>query len=159
MRLIALAGYATVGKDAICESLGFQRCAFADALKADLPPLLSKLPPHEKYQIRPLLVEYGRTARRLDPDYWVKRLIIPKHGDVCCVDVRYANECRYIQGLGGIIIRVHRAGVGPANEEEERTIGEIDRQFRLPSVSNDGSLSDAARKVWEIIHGHKDMSR
>jgi hypothetical protein len=159
VRLIALCGFSRVGKDSICESLGFQRIAFADALKDDLAPIVAKLPRHTKEQVRPLLVEYGRTCRRIDPDYLLKRISIPKHGDVCETGSRYANEIRFIHSLGGICIRVHRAGVGPANEEEERTIGEIDRQFRLPSISNDGSLSDAARKVWEIIHADENLSR
>jgi hypothetical protein len=150
-RLVGLSGYAGVGKDALQSALGFNRCAFADALKADLAPLLAKLPPHTKTQIRPLLVEYGRTARRIDPDYWVKRAVVPD-GDVAFTDCRYRNETKFILSLGGIIIRVHRPGVGPANEEEERTIAEIDATWKFPSVVNDGTPADAAGKVLEILN-------
>jgi hypothetical protein len=152
-RLIALVGYATVGKDAIAAALGWQRVAFADALKADLAPVVAKLPPHEKSQIRPLLVEYGRTARRIKPDYWIDRLAIPGTGDVVCTDCRYMNEAKHLRSLGGIIIRVTRPGVGPANPEEERSIAEIDFVFSgsLKWVRNDGTVEMAARQVLDQL--------
>ena len=165
--LISLCGYATVGKDAIIEALGFSRCAYADELKSDLEPLISKLFPYkirpwvltkqEKAFVRPLYVEYGRTARRVDPDHWVKRLVIPSSGNVGIADCRYANEAVYAMKLGGTVIRVHRPGVDAANEEEERTIAEIDRLWpNLPRLVNDSTLEDAARRVMEIIGGKKN---
>lgn len=146
-RLIALAGYARCGKDTICHALGWQRAAFADALKADIAPVLAKLPAHEKSQIRPLLVEYGRTARSLDPDYWLKRIDLPLDGDVCVTDCRYLNEANFVIGLGGRVIRVHRKGIGPANDEEARTLAEIDAANIAIPIDNDYAPEEVASAI------------
>ena len=83
--IIGLSGYARVGKDTAAEALmkrGFVRVAFADALKSDVvnalcdsigevngpdinvPELVTR---SCKETFRPLLVEYGRAMRSLQP--------------------------------------------------------------------------------------------
>jgi len=152
-RLVGLCGYALCGKDSIYQAMGapWQRAAFADALKADIDPLYpTDTPKHLK---RPVYVEHGRAMRAIDPDYWVKRIVIPD-GDCVVTDVRYVNEVDHIYRLGGIVIRVIRPGVQPANREELKTILDIDRRFfklPLPRIYNDSHIKNAVAAVHECL--------
>lgn len=148
--IVGLCGWARTGKDAIAAALGWPRAAFADALKADLAPLLKDFPNAPKETIRPLFVEYGRTMRKLDPDYWLKRILIPRPQAVI-TDVRYLNEARMILDLGGKVVRLYRPGVMPANEEEQDSLAKIDCALSLPSLMNNGTIEQAKEKLLQII--------
>lgn len=153
--LIGLCGYAKVGKDAIASALGWPRRAFADALKDDLRPVLTRLGldlanTDDKAKARALLVEYGRLGRLADPECWVKRIALPP-GDCIVADVRYCNEVHFILSNGGKVVRIERSGVIPANEEELKSIAEIDAEYDLPFVDNNGTPYDAAVKVLDAV--------
>ena len=86
---------------------------------------------------RAYLVDIGAGLREtLGEDIWVDRLKSrvraerwdSEDGIVYHVisDVRYVNEAAAIKRLGGEVWRIHRPGVGPANEEEARSLKEID---------------------------------
>lgn len=161
--ILGLSGFSKVGKD--CAALGmsnFRRFAFADSLKHDVQMLLDNLNmdlnvhnPTVKEIIRPLLVEWGRTARKFQPDFWIKRMVSAMTGwledrptaNTVVTDVRYPNEVQAILDLGGKVVRIHRDGFGPANEEEAESIMQIDLHFRLPSVRNDGSPKQLVDKI------------
>jgi hypothetical protein len=113
--------------------------------------------PPDKEKARPFLVAYGATARAFVPDYWVDRLFdgICERltlGEAFVIsDVRYANEVRAIQDFGGVVVRVERQGFGPANSEEERSFLEIEKDFELPTVINDGTPEDLGAKVLALV--------
>ena len=106
---------------------------------------------------RPLLVEYGRAMRRLCADYWVRRLevdyILPDrlaHRPIerlVITDVRYANEAAMIRSHGGIVVGIARQGVGPANDEEQRSFAEFSPDV---TVYNDKSVEALHDKMLEI---------
>ena len=80
----------------------------------------------EKELIRPLLVCYGtEVARKIDPDFWIKRLqkriLNSIENKIICIipDVRYENETKWIQSQGGFVIHLSRMGQKPANFEEK----------------------------------------
>lgn len=153
--LIGLAGFAKVGKDSICHALGWQRVAFADALKIMAYPVLRELgldlsDPAHKALARPLLVDLGRIGRAVKPGFWIERLAIPS-GDVCVTDIRYADEVAHVQASGGLVFRVHRNDIGPANDEEFESFREIERRFALPDVFNDGDIDHAAAQVQRYL--------
>lgn len=161
-RLVGLCGYARAGKDTAAANMpGWQRMAFADALKEDLQPLLKSqlhIDPisadaEQKAIIRPLLVEWGRTARRVVPDFWIKRLWrrLPADGDVVISDVRYLNEARAVLEAGGIVVYVERSGIGPANIEEESSIRELRYALQPQIVENNGSPEDLGRAVLRVV--------
>ena len=85
----------------------------------------------EHTNAREFLVNLGAGAREIiNPYVWVdilreRVMELPTAVNVVISDVRYANEARMIRGLGGRIWEVRREGVGPANDEEERSMGEF----------------------------------
>lgn len=161
LSIIGLCGYAQVGKDTAAANMpGWTRFAFADALKADLAPMLSDIgcdldKPLDKAKARPLLVAWGATARAFQPNYWIERLFraldfarlnaeIPR---VVITDVRYSNEVKAILDCGGKVVRIHRPGYGPANSEEHTSFFKIESDHDLPEVMNGGTPEELGRKV------------
>jgi hypothetical protein len=154
----------------------WHRVAFADALKYDAARALQSSQgcagtpsdkiigdsfftvEENKVRFRPFLVEYGRAMRQLDPDYWIKRLlgsideVAQDLAGMCnarfvITDVRYANEVDAIHKAGGIVIYITRPGIGPANEEELRSIAEITPDFSIVNVGSIEALHEAVLKI------------
>jgi len=143
-KLIGITGYARSGKDTFYERAAFHlskegktatRIAFADALKKELDPLLKKHTnisaftedPKDKELIRPLLVTYGTDLRRkLNENCWIQSIQnkvidhLNQNEFVFVTDVRFENEAKWIKMNNGILVRVEREGIGPANHEEHR---------------------------------------
>lgn len=184
MRIVGLCGYARSGKDTAALGLvsrGWKRAAFADALKKDVFTALAKsyseehpwavapeLPserwlkdPERKEGLRPLLVEYGRAMRKISSGHWIARLdkALNPRGDYVITDVRYFNEVKWVRDNGGVVVLVDRPGVGPANDEEERSFVEIwDRQFECGAsgirfVDNRGTPEELQESVARMALG------
>lgn len=162
--LIGLAGYAGSGKDTIADAMGFAKASFAQALKDDLQPLMSLLGLDltrraDKERAREMLVAYGKFARGIDPDVWIKRLDLPASNVVVITDVRYTNEAQAIHEAGGWVIRVHRSGVEAANGEEWLSLEDMDYylDFAHPErsgyVNNDRTPHEAAVEVERLVFG------
>ncbi|NDG52460.1 MAG: hypothetical protein EBY39_05480 [Flavobacteriia bacterium] len=141
-KIIGISGVARCGKDTFfllstkrLNKSGQKtvRCAFADAVKQDCHQLLVKKAgisaftqdDEQKKLIRPLLVAYGHDLmRKLDPEYWIKRIELSLalaekiNGTQFITDVRYVNEVEFIKKKGGKIIHIEQEGCKPANEEE-----------------------------------------
>ena len=60
-------------------------------------------------------------------------------------DVRFPNEAQRIKDLGGVVWRVKRPGVGPANYHESETA--LDDWPFDAVLENDGNLVDLSLKV------------
>lgn len=141
MRLIGLTGFARSGKDHLARAIGWKRAAFADALKRDVAGMLGlTMEGLEglKQKLRPLLVEYGKAQRLIDPDYWVKRIQFDPEADTVITDVRYINEARWVKERGGIVVYVNRPGIEPANDEEANSIHELLAHTYHHGVTNEG---------------------
>ena len=163
-RLIGLCGYAQVGKDTAAQNMpGWQRAAFADELKEDIQSLATilglphwkEMTPEQKDIIRPMWVEWGRVTRRLHPDVWTERLwpLLPKTGDAVITDVRFPNEVRAIQDMGGIVIWISRPSYGPANEEEGKYTTDAYRVIFSARfhISNNGKPTELGEKVLSMV--------
>jgi hypothetical protein len=146
--LIGLVGYAGAGKNAIADAMCWPTAAFADSLKEDVDGLqgLTDLDlftgeKNDKALLRPLLVAYGEGMRAKEPNYWITRLTLPheakKAGRCVLTDVRYLNEARYVTEQGGLLFYVQRELVGPANDEERRSIGVIMSEIGPAIIEND----------------------
>ena len=172
-RLIGISAFAKSGKDTVCSLMKRRlmeleyrpvKFPFASELKKRIDPFLTKemgisaFTQHkgEKDIIRPFLVRYGETARSLDEDYWVNMVKeqILKFDEVYArdgvklfpviTDVRYENEAKMIQSLGGKILHIERDGVNAPNPSEEKNHpvvkGLADIILEWPNFENDEEI-------------------
>jgi len=169
--LIGLSGYAGVGKTTVGTILaldyGYKIAAFADKLRelaAAVSPEYARLVNAMGYErakaespfVREFLVALGAGARKvLGADVWVDALL-PRHlppchfwqehyPDTVITDVRYANEALRIKQLGGQVWHIERPHIGPANEEEARSIALLPRADRY--IANTGSIDFLREEV------------
>lgn len=127
-----------------------------------------------KSEHRDVLVSLGSFARKFDQDVWARMLCeniqncvdddgIPFE-TVICTDWRYLNELTCVQrnlipaGWKVKTVYVETKGIGPANEEEERSIGfmrkfvKFDQEYYFESNSRNHILSEgrALAKYWRL---------
>jgi len=166
--LIGLCGYARCGKDSVADCMkGFKKLAFATALKREVQRMLdvssekggSVVDDKDKAKYRPMLVAWGQIKRAIKPDYWIRKLATTYNRicaeDIVITDVRYKNEIDWIHQMNGIVIMIARPGVGPANDEEKRSFGEIlagDKTGIDYTIVNDGSLADLKLKTKALMN-------
>ena len=166
--LIGLCGYARCGKDSVADCMkGFKKLAFATALKREVQRMLdvssekggSVVDDKDKAKYRPMLVAWGQIKRNIKPDYWIRKLATTYNRvcaeDIVITDVRYKNEIDWIHQMNGIVIMIARPGVGPANDEEKRSFGEIlagDKTGIDYTIVNDGSLADLKLKTKALMN-------
>lgn len=157
MTLISLIGFAgrkRAGKDTAAEALvkvGYERIAFADALKAMTaallkyrgasPALISRVldgdmkeaPLDElhgrsaRYALQTLGTEWGRDL--MSPDFWAAAALdhAAQFDRVVISDVRFKNEIEAIHALGGSVVWVERQGLVSTGEHvSEAAIGADD---------------------------------
>ena len=127
--LVGLVGYAQSGKDTFAQYLGYQRLAFADALKelalAAHPALRMSVPEKGWEWVkkdlpggREFLQDLGVGVRDvLGADTWVRAAFAKYDPTLPTVftDVRFPNEIEAIRGRGGVIVRIERVGHQPPN--------------------------------------------
>jgi len=151
---------------------GYKRYAFADKLKSfvyELNPLIiAKDPDDILVHLRDAVDEYGwdfvkrayplarhylqKTGvwfrENVDKNYWVNVVAERWYADGCpnavFTDVRFPNEVAWIRSAGGVVIRVHRPGVGPVNDHESERADELGSDWEL---NNDGTTEDLERLV------------
>ena len=164
LHVLGLCGYARSGKDSAAdalEKLGYFRTSFASELKDQVCRtfgITRETLEKDKAIWRPLLVEWGRSRRRLDPNYWIIRTSTNMPiGNVIVTDVRYLNEARWIwHTMRGYLIRIVRPGVEAANDEERESIAAVDKEteHRTFFIENTGSLDGLHEKMNSI---HKTL--
>jgi hypothetical protein len=171
--IVGLSGYAQTGKDTsgamMVEMAGFERLAFADALKSVALKANPLLPDRNDYlnHLHPLvqvlgwesvkadipesrifLQHLGAAVRdHVDPLAWVNAVLNKAQpgGRYCITDVRYPNEADAIKARGGFVVRVERPGTGPANAHVSETA--LD-DFEFDAVlRNTGTLDDLKARV------------
>ena len=143
--IIGISGYATSGKstvgDILCERHGFDQVAFADALKAEA--IDAGWSGKKDHLGRSFLQKLGEQRRKESPTYWIRKALdaIDKCGPrVVITDVRYRNELQMIRDRGGVLWRVVRDGVGPANDHvSERDLDDVVPEAYLLNI---GSLNN-----------------
>jgi hypothetical protein len=163
--MIGLCGFARSGKDTAAIGMaGYVRKAFADALKVEAAAYCMSVyrinpmrcTPEEKEAIRWFLVGHGRARRLQHPDYWIEAMesslphALPR-SMIVVTDVRYANECEWIERNGGRVVMIIRPGVVAARDEERESIGQIvSRGLVSATVDNNGTPEELAAKVMAI---------
>jgi hypothetical protein len=150
VQVYGISGYAGAGKDTFCTALSKTiqekegtpviRSAFADNLKRNMNLFLTRnlgvsaftQDPEQKEVIRPLLVCYGETMRKADPDYWVKQVFdvidsyksrlngTDQYFTFIIPDVRYKNEAEAVINSGGDLIHLDADSIDAPNESESK---------------------------------------
>lgn len=163
--LIGLIGCTGAGKASVGDVLvrcGYRRVAFSDKVR-ELAARLHTLRASRDSAVDAVGMGYAllvdddvvaqvrqATEDVLGPDVWLDaclprvsspfgRSAFSPEEPVVVVDVRSVNEARRVRNLGGVIWRVIRPGVGPADEDEARQLADIQADA---TVCNTGDLSD-----------------
>lgn len=112
----------------------------------------------ENTNARDFMVALGAGAREtIDPNVWVKagkrriEQALDEGRHVVVTDVRYLNEAMTILVNGGGLVYVDRPGVGPANEEEERSIAELRKRVDMFTLTNGDTLEGLETRVRLLI--------
>lgn len=140
--IIGLTGYARVGKDTVAGYFihnGYTKAAFADPMREALLKLNPIVTIGGQYthlgdvvtrmgweavkqlspELRPLMQRMGTEVGRemFGENFWVDLAMknVAQYPDVVFSDVRFKNEADAIVEAGGVVIRVVRDGVIPAN--------------------------------------------
>lgn len=172
-KLIGVTGLARAGKDtfaAQCAARGYDRGAFADALKEATAFIADE--PQDLYFNDTTKEEYsealGMTRRKalqglgngvrevLGPMTWVNRLLRRWEADgrppMVISDVRYPNEAEAVRALGGAVVRIVRDGAGLSGEAGKH-ISEagVPDDFVDFEVLNNGTIDDLGRAAARVI--------
>jgi len=180
-RLIGFSGYARSGKDTAVQVLhteGYQRVAFADIMRTfaeRLDPIVHSDPTGPirlakvinywgwdgykesiyRDEIRGLLQRLGTDCGRelLGDNIWVDSAFSGLDPDrrYAFADCRFINEADAIRSRGGIVIRIERPGIGPANAHPSET--SLDGYRFDYVVQNDDSHEVLRQKLVRILHG------
>lgn len=183
--IIGLTGRKRTGKDTTADRLvvahGFERVAFADALKAaayDMNPLigddglrLADLVDSVGWEaaksfteVRRFLQEFGVAMRHhVRSTVWTDvvhdRLVRARYANerVVVTDVRFPNEARLIDKFGGIVIRIQRPGL--PDDAASQHISERAMDDYLPALvlCNDSTIDALHKAVDHIIEVAPDL--
>lgn len=110
--------------------------------------------------LRDHLVALGAGARKvLGPDVWLDALLprpvpgfealsISPFDRIVVSDVRYVNEAKRIQALGGTLVYVSRSAVTAANGEEAQSLSRVLAECApIVHLYNNGTLEDLYAQV------------
>jgi hypothetical protein len=181
--IIGLSGYARSGKDTFGETLvevlkkyeiRSKTYALATQLKFDIDSLtkqdfgISAFTKNdaEKYIIRPLLVGYGESWRKANPNHWIQILNsnIESNSISIITDIRYENEADFILKNEGFIINLNRKlpngeYIKPANNEEALNAPLVKNKacfdFCWESISDKNQLEEIVESIIITLFGNK----
>jgi hypothetical protein len=152
----------------LVEEFGFTRVAFADKLREvlyALNPMVEPSPTSNPVMVQDVIDTYGwdgyketiygdeirRLLQRLGTEagrqtlwdsIWVDAALTghPDDAKLVVTDCRFPNEAQAIKDRGGVVVRVSRKGVGPANDHpSETSLDDWDFDYGL---TNDGTLEE-----------------
>ena len=159
LAIVGISGFAGSGKDSLGAFLvarGFKKIAFADKVKqlavALCPSLGERIAAGETLDdlkrsdpsVRRWLQDVGLTARDvMGDDVWIRSALegLSPDEQYVITDVRFSNEVEAIREKGGILVRMERPGVGPANNHPSETELADYQEWDIV-VNNDGALDD-----------------
>ncbi|WP_329105544.1 hypothetical protein OG792_32905 [Micromonospora sp. NBC_01699] len=177
--ILGLVGRKRTGKDTVAarlvEAHGFVRYAFADELRraalALNPIIVPGNTPWGSYrlseivtadgwekakedpEVRRTLQNYGVAIRELDPDFWVRLVLREVNDDprpVVITDVRFPNEARAVEDVGGVLARVVRPGLDESDiHASETALTDYPTKFDL---LNDRDVPALHRHADELVN-------
>jgi hypothetical protein len=173
-KLIGIAGRKRAGKDLVGQYLGyefgFSRLAFADPLKEAAKIIFGWNEDHVNGDLKEVVDEFwgfsprwalqrmGTEAMRknVDDDIWIKatmRKVISSH---VITDVRFPNEAKAIKEAGGVLWRIDRPSLGPAEDMHVSETALNDWDSWDAVIVNDGTTVELGEKVKTIMEKEHD---
>jgi len=107
---------------------------------------------NEHPDVRRLLQRLGTEAGRdiLGENIWVDTAFGRTDADkIVVTDVRFPNEAEGIRARGGVVVRLHRPGVGPRNDHPSE-LALVDYPFDY-HIDNDGTIEDLHNEVQRLL--------
>lgn len=109
-------------------------------------------------EVRELLQRLGTECGRelISDTVWIdatlgdNRIMIPEP-KIVVADVRFPNEFDAIVNRGGMMLRIHRPGIEPANAHVSETALDNYSDFFDADIVNDGSINDLHDKVRSAV--------
>lgn len=177
--IVGLTGKKRSGKDTFATTLirdyGFQRVAFADALKeaalaldpivaqacgctGEAPIRLSEVvtamgweQAKEVQEVRRTLQRFGVGIRDIAPDFWIDAAVMKMDGpgDYVVTDVRFPNEVGAIEDLRGHVVRIERPGL--ASDDQHASETALDDYDAPYAIVNGGTVDDLAAAAHYLI--------
>lgn len=177
--LIGLSGYARTGKNAaakILEDYGFRSIAFADKVREALLVLnpIVGFGPNGVIRVSHAIEEYGWEGVKktqlggnvrgmlqglgtdvgrnmFGENVWVDAtfLGINQFDRNVVTDVRFENEVRAIYNRGGVVVRIERPGVGPANDHSSEN--ELSTYPFEYTINNAGTLDNLRNSLVNLL--------
>jgi hypothetical protein len=167
--LIGICGRKGAGKSTLAALIPGQRLAFADPLKRMLMALglteeqlwgSEKEVPCEllgwrtpRYAMQTLGTDWGRNL--ISPSLWERlwmteaQKILDNGFDIVVEDVRFKNEVDAIRALDGIVVGVHRPGVGATDSHSSEALDF--EALGIPMIVNDGKPTDMLRHLHRLL--------
>ena len=166
-----ISGYLQSGKDTVANYLvkeyKYKRLAFADILKDDVSKIYSierqLLDTTEgkknfntvyKKSNRQILIDHGCDKRKIDPNYWVDKVIDKLKNtkeNYVVSDWRFENEYNRIKEKTRekiITIRINRFDKSDINDISETSLDNFNFDYTL---SNKGTIDELYTKVRELV--------
>lgn len=172
----ARSGKDSIGK-ILVEQHGYTRLSFADLLREALlllnPDIVDEVTEQvftleeliadrgweraktECSEVRRMLQVLGTDIARnmIGEDSWVnameRRIAASGADKIVITDVRFPNEADFVRSFDGMVLRVFRPGVGPANDHVSE-IGMDDYTCEF-SIHNEGTLDELEEKVTNLL--------
>lgn len=180
--LIGLTGRAGVGKDQVAKHLStrydFKPMAFAAPLKKAAAEIFGieevyfhdrglkeSTAPHWGITPRVMMQVLGTQGVRnnFGQDFWVKRWLldyakIKETENVVLTDIRFANEARVVQDLGGVMVHITRPGFSEAAIDHESESGVPFNSRTDHVLVNDSSIRELYNKVDDLFADWADRT-
>jgi len=181
-RIVGISGAAGAGKDTVAEYLmqeyGYGRVSFAKPMKDAIQAMfgvdsriwerdVKEKPLDELIGFSPrqlaqtLGTEWGRGLRE---SFWIdlaKLKIVKMLRDgqpVVISDVRFNNEARMIQEMGGVVIGVIRPALAEKRVRKHISEAGLDEDLVTAVLLNDGRLSEIPSKVEYVLREIMEMT-
>ncbi len=163
-KIIVLSGKQFCGKDTVAKILlgefkNFKRIGLGDAIKIEFGEknnLTFEEVETNKSKFRAELQALGNAKRKLDSDYWIKK-IIDMPDDIIVPDIRVQAEYDYFNKAGAFKIRVNassasRSKRGTLSAENDITETALDNITDWDYIiSNDGTYEDLLNNVKPLL--------
>jgi len=170
-KIICLSGKQYSGKDALAKIMlqdmpDFKRMAIADAIKAEFARrnnLTTSFIEENKGKYRTGLIELGNEGRKIDPDFWLNKIIDAPH-NVIVTDLRLIHEADVFKKAGAILIRVEapfetRSKRGIITNAKDSTEVELDNYTGFDYIINNDkdfeALKTEAKKLLLFLKNKK----